>query len=158
MRALTRENIGRFQLEDNATDSNLFPPLQALLDRARTALTSLEASQLESANRMQLAFDEGQQRILRNIRGSATEERSARAEELVVSSAANENIGGTVAPSHRLTREREAARLANYVEAVENTETSAADTTSFREPELPASLGYEHSRIQGRMGASEIGR
>jgi hypothetical protein len=54
-----------------------------------------------------------------------------------VSSAANENIGGTVAPSHRLTREREAARPAKYVEAVENTETSAADTTSFREPELP---------------------
>jgi hypothetical protein len=137
MRALTQENIGRFQLEDDAAASNLFPPLQASLDRARTALTSLEAAQLESANRIQSAFDEGQQRILRNIRGPATEERLVRAGELVVSSAANENIGGTVASSHRLTREREAARPANYVEAVENTETSAAEATSFREPELP---------------------
>jgi hypothetical protein len=137
LRALTQENMHRFQLVDDPAASNLFPPLQASLDRARTAPTSLEASQLESANRMQSAFDEGQLRILRNIRGPATEERSARAEELVVSSAPNENIGGTVSPSHRLTREREAARPANYVEAVENTETSAADTASFREPELP---------------------
>jgi hypothetical protein len=33
--------------------------------------------------------------------------------------------------------EREAARPANYVETVENAETSAAESTSFREPELP---------------------
>jgi hypothetical protein len=92
---------------------------------------------METVNRLQSAIDEGQQRILRNIRGPATEERSARTEGLAVPSAANENAGGTVAPSQRLMMEREAARPANYVETVENTETSVEDTTSFREPELP---------------------
>ncbi len=86
MRALTQENMHRFQLVDNATDSNLFPPLQASLDRARTALTNHEATQIESVNRLQSALDESQARILRNIRGPATEERSARTEELVASS------------------------------------------------------------------------
>jgi hypothetical protein len=127
MRALTQENMHRFQLVDNATDSNLFPPLQASLDRARTALANREVTQTESVNRLQSAIDEGQQRILRNIRGPATEERSTA-------------IGGTVAPSQRLTREREreAARPANYVETVENAGTSAANATSFQEPELPS--------------------
>jgi hypothetical protein len=138
MRALTQENMNRFQLVDNATDSNQFPPLQASLDRARTALfANREATQIETVNQLQSAIDEGQQRILRNIRGPAKEERSARTEELVVSSAANENIGGTVAPSQRLIMEREATRPANYVETVENAGTSADNTTSFQEPELP---------------------
>jgi hypothetical protein len=137
MRALTQESMHRFQLVDNATDSNLFPPLQASLDRTQTALANRVAAQVETVNQLQSAIEEGQQRILRNIRGPSTEERSARAEELVVSSAASENIGGNVAPSQRLTREREAARPANYAEAIEDAETSAADTTSFREPEWP---------------------
>ncbi len=140
-RALTQENIGRFQLEDDAAASNLFPQWQASLDRAQTALASLEASQLESANRIQSAF----------------EERLARAEKLVLSSAADENIGGTVAPSHRLTLEREAARPANYVERVENAETSAAEATSFREPELPFwDMNTKETRAewtQGRLDA-----
>ena len=124
MRALTQENMHGFQLVDNATYSNLFPPLQASLDRARTALTNRVAAQTEAVNLLQSVIDEGQQRILRNIRGPAPEERSARAEELVVSSVANENVGGTVAPSQRLLMEREAARPANHVETVENTETN----------------------------------
>jgi hypothetical protein len=101
------------------------------------ARTGLEASQPESANTVQSALDESQARILRNIRGPAREGRSARTEELVVSSSANENIGGTVAPSQRLMMEREEARPANYVETVENAGTSAVNTTSFQEPELP---------------------
>ncbi len=137
LRTMTREHIDRYQLEDNVTGNNGSPPLQASLDRARMARTDLEASQLESANTMQSALDESQARILRNIRGPATEERSARTEELFVSSAPNENIGGTVAPSQRLMMEREAARPANYVEMVENAGTNAVNTTSFQEPKLP---------------------
>ena len=39
-----------FQLVDNAADSNLFPPLQASLDRAQTALTNRVAAQTEAVN------------------------------------------------------------------------------------------------------------
>ena len=86
MRALTQENMHGFQLVDNAADSNLFPPLQASMDRALTALTNRAAAQTEEVNLLQSVIDEGQQRILRNIRGPSPEERSARTEELVASS------------------------------------------------------------------------
>jgi hypothetical protein len=46
--ALTQENVHGFQLVDNAADSNLFPPLQASLDRAQTALTNRVAAQTDS--------------------------------------------------------------------------------------------------------------
>jgi hypothetical protein len=160
-------------LQAHAQATLAFAPLQASIDRAQTAVTrlgatqreafdqaqiavaSLGATRREAANRSQLsAIDEGQQRILRNIRGPAISERLAHADqELVVSSVANENIGGTVAPSHRLTLEREAALSANYVETVENSETSAADTTSFREPELPHwDMSTVESRAQWTQG------
>jgi hypothetical protein len=74
-----------FQLVDNAADNNLFPPLQASLDRAQTALTNRVAAQTEAVNLLQSVIDEGQQRILRSIRGPAPEERSARTKELVAS-------------------------------------------------------------------------
>ncbi len=93
----------------NAAASNLSLSLQALFDHAQTTATSISAID-ESQQRIFTslsALDESQQRILRNIRGPATVERSARADqEPFVSSVSNENIGGTVAPSHRLTRER----------------------------------------------------
>jgi hypothetical protein len=78
MRALTQENRHGFQLEDNAADSNLFPPLQASLDLARTALTNRVAAQTEEVSLLQSVIDESQAHLLRNIRGPATEERSAR--------------------------------------------------------------------------------
>jgi hypothetical protein len=138
----------------NAAASNLPLSLQASFDRAQAAVTSLGATQREAFD----SIDESQQRILRNIRGPATVGRSARADqEPVVSSVANENTGDTVAPSHRLIRERAAARPANYVETVESSGTSAADTTSFREPELPHwDMSTVESRVeltQGRLDA-----
>jgi hypothetical protein len=137
MRALTQENMHGFQLVDNAADSNLFPPLQASLDRARTSLTNRAAAQTEAVNLLQSVIDEGQQRILRNIRGPAPEERSARAEELVSSLAPNENVGCMTTPSQLLMREGEVARPVNHAEGVGNDDASADNTTSFREPELP---------------------
>ena len=154
-----------------------FAPLQASIDRAQTAVTRLGATQREAFDRAQIAVaslsvtqrdaanrsqlsvvDESQQRILRNIRGPAISERSAHADqEPVVPSVANENIGGMVAPSHRLTREREAARPADYIETMENSDTSAADTTSFRESELPhwdmSTAASRAEWTQGRLDA-----
>ena len=138
MRALTQENTGRFQLEEASEGQS----------QNAAAVHSIQLS----------AVDESQQRIFRNIRGPEILERSSRVDmEPIVSSVANENIGGMIAPSQRLTREREAARPANYIETVENSETSAADTTSFREPELPhwdmSTAGSRAEWTQGRLDA-----
>ncbi len=112
--------------------------MRASLDRAQTALANRVAAQTDAVNMLQSVIDESQQRILRNIRGPAPEERSAQTEVLVASSVPDVSIGGTVAPSQR-------------------TETSAGDTTSFKEPELPCwDMSTEASRAewsQGRLDA-----
>jgi hypothetical protein len=100
-----------FQQLDNLAGDQ-FPPMQASLDRAQTALANRVAAQTQEVNMLQAVIDASQQRILRNIRGPAHEERSSRTEELVASLAPDVSIGGTGAPSQR-------------------TETSAGDTTSF---------------------------
>jgi hypothetical protein len=153
VRALTQENTHGFQLVDSAADSNLFPPLQASLDRAQTALANRVAAQTEEVNLLQAVIDASQQRILRNIRGPAPEERSSRTEELVASSVPGVSIGGTGASSQR-------------------TETSADDTTSLQEPELPsfdmstreqiaectASRKEARARLRAEAQAAELGQ
>jgi hypothetical protein len=136
MRALTQQNSHGFQLVDNAADSNLFPPLQASLDRAQTALTNRVAAQTEEVNLLQSVIDESQARLLRCIRGPATEERSARTEEPVAPLVPDVSIGGTGASFQR-------------------TEASADDTTSFQEPELPSF--DEHQREVCGMYERKIG-
>jgi hypothetical protein len=54
--------------------------MQASLDQARTTTANRVAAQLEEVGMLQAMIDEGQQRILRNIRGPAPEERSSRTE------------------------------------------------------------------------------
>jgi hypothetical protein len=130
----------------NVAGSNPSPSLQAAIDRFQTSRATVRAQTQENMGRFQLEeIREGQQVILNNLRRNALEGPARPVPEVVTPTLANEGIGGTVAPSHRLTRERAAARPANNSESLESSRTSAADTTSFHEPELPQWDGYEHS-------------
>jgi hypothetical protein len=143
----------------NAAGSNLSLSLQASIDRAQVALAlhssidraqsamaSMRAQTQEHICRFQLeGISEGQQLILNNLRRNALEGPARAVPEVATPALANEGIGGTVAPSHRLARERAAARPANNSEALESSGTSAADATSFIPRTRIASMGYEHS-------------
>jgi hypothetical protein len=62
-----------------------------------------------------------QQLILNNLRRNALEGPARAVPEVATPATANEGTGGMVAPSHRLTRERAAARPANNSELLEST-------------------------------------
>jgi hypothetical protein len=123
---------------DRAQVALALAPLHASIDRAQSAMATMRAQTQEHIGRYQLeGISEGQQTILNNLRRNAQERPAYAVPEVATPALANEGIGGMVAPSHRLTRERAAARPANNSESLESSRSSASDTTSFHEPELP---------------------
>jgi hypothetical protein len=118
----------------NAAGGNLSLSLQASIDRAQTALSTMRTQTREGIGRFQLeGISEGQQLILRNLRRNALDEPVRSVPEEVAPVVANEGIGGTVAPPLQET----AARPPQDSAFLARTLSRAANTISSDEPALP---------------------
>jgi hypothetical protein len=148
----------------NAAGGNLSLSLQASIDRAQTALSTMRTQTLENTGRFQLEeISEGQQFILRNLRRNALEEPERSGPEDVAPVAVNEGNGSTVAPPPLET----SARAPQSSTSLVNTMSGAAEVISSEERNVlrwdmgtvdTRSKWYDGRRVARARMKAEAGR